>query len=194
MWHDNNSYTALPHLSVNRQLKGGSRKYIKVQSLLVERDILNLEELDSNGYIIERKKISKSEILDFASLTRDKNEVHTNDKYAIEHGFKSSISHGMLTLSFIIGWMYEEGFFSGIMVIFSQLLSVKFIRPVYPNTDLSVKLSVSEKYKSKGGDGTYIIIHVICFETETKVELISFDAKFKVFLENSSLKGNKWLK
>lgn len=145
---------------------------------------MNLNEVGNKIVTLKRKIITKDMILDFANLTGDKNRIHIDDSYAIRYGFKSLVSHGMLSLSLIIGLMYETGLFDGIIVIFSHLISVKFIRPVYPDTEISARLNVIEKYASKNGNGTYIIVQVTGFASETNAEFISFEAKFKILSDD----------
>lgn len=146
---------------------------------------MNLNEVGNEIVTLKKKFITKNMILDFANLTGDKNRIHIDDSYSIRYGFKSLVSHGMLSLSLIIGLMYESGLFEGIIVIFSHLISVKFIRPVYPDTEISARLNVLEKQSSKNGNGTYITVQVFGFASETNVEFISFEAKFKVLPDNS---------
>lgn len=145
---------------------------------------MNLNEVGDELVILKSKIITKDIIVEFANLTGDKNRIHIDDSYAIRNGFKSLVSHGMLSLSLIIGLMYETGLFEGIIVIFSHLMSVKFLRPVYPNTEISARLKVIEKYAAKSGNGTYITVQVTGFMNEREMEFISFEAKFKVLSDN----------
>jgi 3-hydroxybutyryl-CoA dehydratase len=145
---------------------------------------MNLNEIKNETLTLKIKKINRDLISNFANLTGDKNRIHLDDNFASLNGFKSLISHGMLSLSLIIGAMYEAGLFEGIIVIFSDMMSVRFIKPVYPGTNLSARLNVKEKYASRYGNGIHIIIHVTGFETETNTELISFEAKFKIVPEH----------
>lgn len=145
---------------------------------------MNLNEIKNEVLTLKIKTISRDLISNFANLTGDKNRLHLDDAFASHHGFKSLISHGMLSLSLIIGSMYEVGLFEDIVVIFSEMMSVRFTKPVYPNTNLYARLNIKEKYASRHGNGIYIIVHVIGFETETNTEFISFEAKFKIVPED----------
>lgn len=150
---------------------------------------MNLNEIGKHTISLKRITISKEIILDFATLTGDKNEVHMDDRYAIVHGFRSLIAHRMLTLSFINGLMYESGLYNGTTVIFTHLHSVKFIKPAYPNTEIFAQLNVTEKCASRDGKGTYIVVQVIGIEAKTNSEFISFEAKFKILQENIKAEG-----
>ena len=119
---------------------------------------MNLNEVGDQLIVLKSKIITDDIILEFANLTGDKNRIHIDDSYAIRNGFNSLVSHGMLSLSLIIGLMYETGLFEHIIVIFTQLMSVKFLRPVYPNTEISARLKDVEKYAAKSGNGTYITV------------------------------------
>ena len=145
---------------------------------------MSLNEVGDQLIVLKSKIITDDIILEFANLTGDKNRIHIDDSYAIRNGFKSLVSHGMLSLSLIIGLMYETGLFEHIIVIFTHLMSVKFLRPVYPNTEISARLKVVEKYAAKSGNGTYITVQVTGFMNEKEIEFISFEAKFKVLSDN----------
>ena len=113
-----------------------------------------------------------------------KNRGYLDYTFAIHRSFQSLISYGTLYLSLIIGSMYESGFFENIVVIFFDMMSVRFIKPVYPNTNISARLHIKEKYASRHGSGMHIIDHVTGFGTEKNIEFISFDAKIKIVPQN----------
>jgi acyl dehydratase len=46
------------------------------------------------------------------------------------------------------------------------MMSVRFTKPVYPNTNLSARLNIKASCITTFGNAIYIIVHVIGFETE----------------------------
>jgi acyl dehydratase len=68
---------------------------------------MNLNEIKNEVLTLKIKSISRDLISNFADLTGEKNRLHFDDAFASHNSFKSLISHGMLSLSLIIGSMYE---------------------------------------------------------------------------------------
>ncbi len=83
--------------------------------------------------------------------------------------------------------MYEAGLFDKLVVIFSELKSVKFIKPVYPKSTISATVRIIESYPSKNKKGNYLTISVAGFECKNKEQFIAFDAKFKILTASNTL-------
>ncbi|PKK97572.1 MAG: hypothetical protein CVV58_00625 [Tenericutes bacterium HGW-Tenericutes-3] len=87
------------------------------------------------------RKISSEEIKKFGELSGDLNDAHFNEEYTKTTIFKKPIVHGMFVgslFSKIFGMEYPgEG-----TIYCSQ--SLKFLKPVYPDTLLLIKVTVKE--------------------------------------------------
>ncbi len=87
------------------------------------------------------KRISKTDVETFGRLTGDMNKAHFDEAYCEQTVFKKPIVHGMLLgslFSTIFGTDYPgEG-----TIYCSQTL--KFIKPVYLDTLLKIKVTVKE--------------------------------------------------
>lgn len=88
------------------------------------------------------RTITEEDILTYGKLTGDLNPAHFDKDYAKTTIFKKPICHGMLVASLfskVFGLEYPgEG-----TIYCSQ--SVKFLKPVYPNEPLSVRITLVEK-------------------------------------------------
>ncbi|MBU1141519.1 MAG: MaoC family dehydratase [Firmicutes bacterium] len=88
-----------------------------------------------------QRMISHDDVKKFGELTWDMNDAHFNEEYAKTTIFKKPIVHGMLVgslFSKIFGMEYPgEG-----TIYCSQ--SLKFLKPVYPDTMLKVVVTVKE--------------------------------------------------
>ena len=86
--------------------------------------------------------ISDDQIMEFAKVTGDNNSIHLNDESASKLGFSGKISHGFLTSSIfskVFGTLFPgEG-----TIYLDQ--SLKFLKPVYPNTPLIASFKVLSK-------------------------------------------------
>ena len=87
-------------------------------------------------------KITKKMMDQFKNISGDTNPLHTNDKFAKEHGFKKKIVYGLLSSSFyskLIG-IYIPGMYSVITKI-----DISFHNPTYINDVLKVSGFISKK-------------------------------------------------
>ncbi len=88
-----------------------------------------------------KRIISKEDVQKFAELTGDFNEAHFNEEYCSRTMFKKPIVHGML-----VGSLFSKVFgceYPGEGTIYCSQ-SFKFIKPVYPDMELTVKITVKE--------------------------------------------------
>ena len=88
-----------------------------------------------------KRVITKEDVLAFGKLTQDMNPAHFDEVYAAKTIFKKPIVHGML-----LGSLFSKVFgldYPGEGTIYcSQTL--KFLKPVYPDTVLTVVITVKE--------------------------------------------------
>jgi len=85
--------------------------------------------------------ISKEDVHKFGELTWDMNDAHFNESYASTTIFKKPIVHGML-----VGSLFSKIFgmeYPGVGTIYCSQ-SLKFLKPVYPDTLLHVVVTVKE--------------------------------------------------
>jgi len=90
--------------------------------------------------------ISKEEVAAFGELTKDMNDAHFNEDYAKTTIFKKPIVHGMF-----IGSLFSKIFgmdYPGEGTIYCSQ-SLKFLKPVYPDTKLLVLVTVKEIINEK---------------------------------------------
>ena len=98
---------------------------------------------DSRSY---QRVITKDDVKQFGDVTKDMNPAHFDEAYTAQTVFKKPIVHGMLVgalFSKIFGLEYPgEG-----TIYCSQ--SLKFLKPVYPDTTLTVKVTVKDRILEK---------------------------------------------
>lgn len=88
-----------------------------------------------------QRVITKEDVLKFAELTGDFNQAHFDEAYCEKTIFKKPIVHGML-----IGSLFSKIFgqeYPGEGTIYCAQ-SLKFLKPVYPDTLLTIKITVSD--------------------------------------------------
>lgn len=84
------------------------------------------------GYAVQTpgRTITESDVVTFAGLTGDYNQLHTNDVYAQESIFGERIAHGLLGLSIALGLVTRLGVMEGTVEAFRSL-EWKFSQPIY---------------------------------------------------------------
>jgi 3-hydroxybutyryl-CoA dehydratase len=83
--------------------------------------------------------------LRFISLFRDTNPLHTNEKFALEKGFKSRVMHGNILngfLSYFIGECLPR------KDVLIQSQEIKYLKPVYMNDHLTLNAEIEDIYES----------------------------------------------
>ena len=93
----------------------------------------------------ETFKVSEHVYQGFINLFQDKNPLHTNEKFALEKGFKGKVMHGNILngfLSYFIGQCLPVKD----VIIHSQ--EIQFKNPVYLEDTLIFEATVSEIFES----------------------------------------------
>lgn len=90
------------------------------------------------------RTITEADILWFAGLSGDFNELHTNVEFAKETPFGRPIAHGLLCLSVASGLASRLGFIEGTAIAFRSL-EWKFKAPVFAGDTIRVVAEASEK-------------------------------------------------
>lgn len=85
--------------------------------------------------------ITQDEVNQFAKLTGDFNKAHYDEDYCANTIFKKPIVHGMLVGS-LFSRVFGLEFPGGGMIYCSQ--SLKFLKPIYPDTKIKVVITVKE--------------------------------------------------
>jgi 3-hydroxybutyryl-CoA dehydratase len=80
----------------------------------------------------------------FAELTGDFNKIHLDEEYAKTTRFKTCISHGFLVAS-----LFSPLFAKEIPNCIYVSQSLRFIAPVYPNSNIIVHASLVKKDNKK---------------------------------------------
>lgn len=85
--------------------------------------------------------ITEEDITKFADVSGDYNPLHMDEDYASKTPFGQRIAHGALTASYISGILGNN--LPGPGAIFTGL-SMRFRRPVYIGSEVTVRATVSE--------------------------------------------------
>jgi 3-hydroxybutyryl-CoA dehydratase len=104
------------------------------------------EEFEVGQHIITpARTITESDIMLFAGLTGDNNQIHTDAEYSKQTPFGQRVAHGLLGLSIASGLAWRTGVLVGTVVAFREVNSWKFVKPVLIGDTLHVEMEVTHK-------------------------------------------------
>ncbi len=113
------------------------------------------------------RTITEADIVTFAGLSGDFNQIHTDEVYAANDTFGRRIAHGLLVQSIASGLAVRSGFIEGTVLAFREL-SAKFSLPVFIGDTVHVLIEITNKkaLRRLGGGNITMKYSVINQENE----------------------------
>ena len=109
-----------------------------------------------NEVVSPSRTITEADVVMFAGLTGDYNQLHTDEEFAKTTPFGRRIAHGLLVLSYAVGLLGRLGFIEGTALAFREL-AWKFSQPVFMGDTVHVKARCRElKPMARLGGGLVI--------------------------------------
>ncbi|GIK10429.1 MAG: MaoC family dehydratase [Anaerolineaceae bacterium] len=90
------------------------------------------------------RTVTEGDIMSFAGLTGDYNQIHTDAAFAATTQFGQRIAHGLLGLSIAVGLLMRTGVLEGTVLAFREIVEWKFVKPVFIGDTLRVEMEVKE--------------------------------------------------
>jgi len=90
------------------------------------------------------RTITESDIVTFAGLSGDYNQIHTDAEFSRNTIFGQRVAHGLLGLSIASGLAMRTGMLEGTVLAFREIAEWKFSRPVMIADTIHVVLTVVE--------------------------------------------------
>ncbi|HLF02140.1 MAG TPA: MaoC/PaaZ C-terminal domain-containing protein [Anaerolineales bacterium] len=90
------------------------------------------------------RTITEHDIVGFAGLSGDFNQIHTDAEYAANSIFKQRVAHGLLGLSIASGLTVQTGFMEGTIMAFREIAEWKFSKPIFIGDTIRVELDMTE--------------------------------------------------
>ena len=102
--------------------------------------------------VTQARTITEADVVNFAGLSGDYNQIHTDAVYATGEQFGRRVAHGLLVQSIASGLSVMTGFIEGTVIAFREL-DCKFSLPVFIGDTVHVELEVTETkpFKRLGG-------------------------------------------
>lgn len=100
------------------------------------------------------RTITNTDIVNFACLSGDFNEVHTNHEYLKTTSFGQPIAHGPLIYAVAAGLQYASGVNDGTLIALLQVDNWRMLNPVFHGDTIHMVSKVLDtKLSSKGDRG-----------------------------------------
>ncbi|GAB4581183.1 MAG: MaoC/PaaZ C-terminal domain-containing protein [Anaerolineales bacterium] len=115
------------------------------------------------------RTITETDIVSFAGLSGDYNQIHTDAEYAKTTPFGQRISHGILTLSVVSGLAVQTGFMEGTIIAFREINEWKFSKPVFIGDTVHATLEIIETKPMRRLGGGAIVIKLNVFNQHHEV-------------------------
>jgi 3-hydroxybutyryl-CoA dehydratase len=113
------------------------------------------------------RTVGEGDIFNFAGLTGDFNQIHTNAVFAGKTQFGQRIAHGLLGLSLATGLIMQTGFLEGTVLAFREINEWKFIKPFFIGDTIYSELTITEtKALPRIGGGAIIAAIVVKNQTD----------------------------
>jgi 3-hydroxybutyryl-CoA dehydratase len=104
------------------------------------------------------RTITESDIVTFAGLSGDFNQIHVDAAYASTQMFKQRVAHGVLGLSIASGLVVQTGFMERTVMAFREILEWKFSKPIFIGDTIHVEIDVTElKAMPRLGGGSVML-------------------------------------
>jgi acyl dehydratase len=121
------------------------------------------------------RTITETDIVNFAALTGDWNEIHTNKELAARGPFGQRIAHGALVFSVATGLSVRMGQTNDTVIAFYGLDRLRFVKPVFIGDTIRVRQRVEGKSERDDKSGIVTFLNEVMNQNE--VVVVSYTAK-----------------
>ena len=90
------------------------------------------------------RTITESDIVSFAGLSGDYNQIHTDAEFSSKTPFGKRVAHGLLVLSIASGLAMRTGVLEGTVIAFREINNWKFSLPVFIGDTIYTELNIIE--------------------------------------------------
>ena len=115
------------------------------------------------------RTITETDIVNFAGLSGDFYQLHTDAEYGKTTPYGQRIAHGVLVLSIATGLTAQTGVLEGTALAFREINNWKFVLPVFIGDTVHAQLEVIETKPLPRIDGGSVRIKVEIKNQDNKV-------------------------
>lgn len=116
--------------------------------MLCERKAPGYNEIETGDVFVSASRtVTEADVMMFAGLTGDMNEIHTSEAFAQKGRFGRRIAHGLLILSIANGLYVRLGIFENSVLL--EIKDWKVPRPVFIGDTVRLRLTIKNKRVTK---------------------------------------------
>ena len=113
-------------------------------------------------FVSPGRTITEHDVMAFAGISGDYNQLHTDKKYAESSLYGERIAHGLLGLSVVSGLASRLGLVEGTALAFRSL-KWKFMAPIKFGDTIRAEFEVSRKRPLQGQDSGYLELKALVY-------------------------------
>lgn len=98
------------------------------------------------------RTITEADIVNFSVWTGDVNPIHTDAVFASKTRFGQRLGHGVLGIALCMGLMSRTNIFEGSALAMLGVENWKFIKPIFINDTVHVRISIQGKRLTSSGE------------------------------------------
>jgi acyl dehydratase len=103
------------------------------------------EEFEVGQKIVSAARtVTESDIVTFAGLSGDYNQIHTDAEFGKGTPFGQRIAHGLLGLSIASGLAMRTGLLEKTVMAFREIAEWKFVKPIFIGDTIHVEMEITE--------------------------------------------------
>jgi 3-hydroxybutyryl-CoA dehydratase len=115
------------------------------------------------------RTVTESDVVAFAALSGDWNQMHTDAHFAAGHPFGQRVAHGLLCVSIASGLVMRLGFLEATALAFREIGDWKFSLPVFIGDTIHVRATVVETKPMRRLGGGSVSVKVEILNQDDKV-------------------------
>jgi 3-hydroxybutyryl-CoA dehydratase len=118
------------------------------------------------------RTVTEHDVVTFAGLSGDFNQIHTDAEFAKSTPFGQRISHGILGLAIASGLAVQTGILGPNVIAFREIDEWKFVKPVFFGDTIHVEMEVTEAkaFPRLGGGSVTLSVRVNNQANETTMK------------------------
>ena len=117
-------------------------------------------------FVTPGRTITSTDIVNFACLTGDFNEVHTNFEYCKTTPFGEPVAHGPLIYGIMGGLQYASGVNDGTMLALLQIDAWRILAPVKHGDTIRMHAKVIDKKETSKPDRGVVTFERKCIKQD----------------------------
>ncbi|MBM3151602.1 MAG: dehydratase [Chloroflexi bacterium] len=91
------------------------------------------------------RTVTEADVVNFAGISGDFNQVHTDLEYSRKSSFGTRVAHGLLVLSIASGLILRTGILEGTVMAFREINDWKFVKPALAGDTISAEIDITAR-------------------------------------------------